>query len=434
MSGKQTVLAWIEDHQEEVIDFLSQIIQRNSTNPWFVDYKESLGEQEVQEYIGDFLKTLGLDVKLWEPNAEELKQYEGKPGYFEGRSFKGRPNLYGKLAGQGGGRSILLTGHADVVLADGEWDYPPFDGVVKDGKIYGRGAVDMKGGIAAMIMALAAIVKSGVKLKGDVTVGTLADEEAGGMGALDFIHQGYRADAAIMTEPTDLKIAPLCRGILWGKIIVKGRAGHIELEQGSYKTGGAVDAIQLARLIMAHLDQKNKEWALLRRHPLLPMPCQMYIAQIDAGVYPTTFADKAVLTFNTQYLPSERDENHRGSKLVAEIEKLIHDIAQTNDWMRENPPEVEWILDADCAETPFESEFVQTAVKASEGIGYDPQVEGSGFHTDMGWFVNVGIPTINFGPGEPRISHQHNEHLDTQELITCTKIISSMIMDWCGEV
>lgn len=116
----------------------------------------------------------------------------------------------------------------------------------------------------------------------------------------------------------------------------------------------------------------------------LPMPCQIYIAQVNAGSYPTTFADEAVLTFNAQYLPSERDENNRVSNLVREIEDLIHIIAMTDDWMRENPSQVEWILDADCAEMPFKSEFVQTAISSIKSIGYNSAVEGMGFHTDMG--------------------------------------------------
>ena len=118
---------------------------------------------------------------------------------------------------------MLLFGHVDVVKPGDKWTKDPFGAVLENGKIYGRGAVDMKGGLAAMIMAVEAVLRSGAKPAGDILVGTVVDEEAGGMGVLDFVHRGYRADACILTESTGLSIAPLCRGILWGKLVVNFR-------------------------------------------------------------------------------------------------------------------------------------------------------------------------------------------------------------------
>ena len=158
--------------------------------------------------------------------------------------FEDRPNLLGMLKGEGNGKSLMLSGHIDVVQRGSKWTYDPFAGTVEDGNIYGRGACDMKGGIAAMTMAVKAIREAGLKLKGDVKIGTVVDEEAGGMGTLALVAAGNRADACIITEPTDLQIAPLCRGILWGKLVIEGRAGHIELKQGDWRKGGAVDAIE----------------------------------------------------------------------------------------------------------------------------------------------------------------------------------------------
>ncbi len=145
-------------------------------------------EKDIQELIAGKLSQLGAEIEMWEPVAEELKQYEGMGGYYPGRDFIGRPNLAGTFGKGTAGKSLLLFGHIDVVKAGSKWTVDPFGAEVVDGKLFGRGAVDMKGGVAAMIMAVEAILRSGARLKGPVIVGTVVDEETGGMGALDFIH------------------------------------------------------------------------------------------------------------------------------------------------------------------------------------------------------------------------------------------------------
>ena len=425
------ILAWIDDHREEVIGFLQELIRIPSVNPWFDPKAEESREAEVQAVIKERMEAMGAEVKNWEPSAKELSKYEGRPGYYADHKFEGRPNQMAILKGTGGGKSLMLTGHVDVVPAASGWKEDPFGGVRRDGIIYGRGAVDMKGGIAAMIMALEAVVQSGYQLKGDVLVGTVVDEEAGGMGTLDLVDKGYRADGCILTEPTDMKIAPLCRGILWGKLIIPGRSGHIELPQGDWREGGAVDAIALARVFMDHFDRLNADWRVRKTHPYLPIPCQIYVAQINAGEYPTAFANKAEIVFNAQYLPREKDDKGLGSKVKTEIEAFVASVAQTEEWLRGNPPEIEWLIDADCGETPVSHPFVKTFDKSIRMVKGEPEIEGIGFHTDMGWFVNVDIPTVNFGPGTPRVAHQNDENLSEQDLINATKAIALTILNWC---
>lgn len=284
-----------------------------------------------------------------------------------------------------------------------------------------------------MIMAAKAIIDSRIKLSGDVKIGTVCDEEAGGMGSLAFIDRGYRADAAIMTEATEMNIAPLCRGILWGKIIIKGRAGHIEIKTGDWRKGGAVDAIALGRMYLEAIENKNREWSTMdaKNHPYLPIPCQINVAQINAGEYPTTYAGKCEIVFDMQYLPSERDENLLGGNVKRAFEEFIADFAKTNDWLKENPPEVEWLIDADCAETPVDSDFVQCIVKSSQEIDLNLGIEGSQFHTDMGWFCNVGIPTVNFGAGDPKFAHQPDESVPVKDLVDAAKVMAATIINWC---
>ncbi len=437
MLEKQTeervqVMEWIHSHREDEAQFLAALVRIPSVNPWFLSAPGPAYEKQVQELVARKLESLGAAIDRWEPDPAALAKYAGKPGYYPEHRFEERPNQVALLKGAGGGHSLLLTGHVDVVKAASGWSVDPYSASRKEGMMIGRGVVDMKGGLAAMLTAVEAIHRCGLRLMGDILVGTVVDEEAGGMGALALIDRGYRADGCIMGEPTGLKIAPMCRGILWGKLTLTGRSGHIELPQPDWRAGGAVDAIQLARLFLDHFDRLNEDWAKRKKHPLLPVPCQISPAQINAGEYPTAYANQAELIFDAQYLPSERDENLLGGRVKAEIAQLVDRVSQTNPWLQINPPRLEWLVDADCAETPVEHPFVQTCSRALTKLGLPGIIEGMGCHTDMGWFVNVGIPTINFGPGDPRVAHQNDEHLVEDDLVRATQAIAMMVMDWCG--
>lgn len=422
---------WVDDHREEMISYLGSLIRIPSINPWFSDYQEYTTEKAVQEFLADSLKKMGFHVRLWETSAEELKCFEGYPGYYEGRPMHDRPILFGEYKGTGGGRSLLLTGHADVVKVGKGWTKDPFGAEICDNRMYGRGTVDMKGGIAAMIMAARAVIECGISLRGDIQINTVPDEEAGGMGALDYVHRGYQSDGAIMTEPTNLEIGPVCRGILWGKISIPGRAGHIEMKQSHWSEGGAVDAVKLLQLYLNAIDHFNRYWAAKKQHPLMETPCQILVASVHAGEYPSAFAGSAEITFDAQYLPEDLDEKYRGSKVKKEIEEFVMKVADTDEWLQDHRPTVEWLLDADCAETPVNGEFVKAMERGARKAAGQVKINGVGSHTDMGWYVHKGIPTINFGPGSPLIAHQADEYLDMDEYIKCIKMLAAMIVEWC---
>lgn len=433
MGNKELVYEWIEQHTEEAVDLLQKLIRVPSVNAYFEEETCYKQEGKAQEVLKGFLDEMGMKTEYQYPDAEKLKEYQGKPGYYEDHKFENRPNLVGILKGRGEGRSILLSGHMDVVQRGTKWTYDPFGGTVENGKIYGRGACDMKGGIAAMTMAVKAIQASGIRLKGDIKIATVVDEEAGGMGTLALVAAGCRADACIITEPTDLQIAPLCRGILWGKLVIEGRAGHIELKQGDWREGGAVDAIEKGLLYLRAFKNLNQDWAITKNHRYMSLPCQINMAEFHAGEYPTTFANHAEIVFDAQYLPREKDENGLGSKVKKELEEFVAAVAQTDDWLKENPPHIEWMVDADCGETLDDQKFFQMTVDSARQVKPTSEIEGIGFHTDMGWFCNVGIPTMNIGPGNPRLAHHSDEFITIKDLITCTKMIASIVMDWCEE-
>jgi len=429
-ANEQDVLSWIDNNKISIIKFLQELIRVPSVTPWFGPSEGDSRESDVQALIRNKLLDINADVDTWETNIEDLKQYKDNPGYYPDHIFEGRPNQVATIHGSGGGRSLLLTGHVDVVPAGAGWSNPPFDGEIINNEIVGRGAVDMKGGIAAMVMAVEAIKRSGFRLKGDILVATVVDEEAGGMGTLDLIAKGYRADGCILTEPTDMKLAPLCRGILWGKLTVFGRSGHIELPQGDWRNGGAVDAIALARVFLDHFDRLNADWRERKNHPYLPIPCQVHIAQFNGGEYPTAFANKVEIVFDAQYLPREKDDNGMGSKVKREIETFIETVSQTEEWLRNNPPEVEWLIDADCGETDVSDPIIQMAKENLEDHGLPEIIEGVCAHVDIGWFEAKNIPSFIIGAGDPRVAHQDNESIKVDDLIKLTKFLATFIARW----
>ena len=181
---------------------------------------------------------------MFEPDAAALA---GRPLVPPGLEFAGRPQLAARVAGSGGGRSLLLNGHIDVVPADEAegWTSPPFAPEVRDGLLYGRGSCDMKGGIAAMVVAAEALARRGA-LAGDLLVATNTDEESSGAGGMALVDRGVRADGAIVTEPTGFDVWVSCRGSTYATITVPGRAGHAEIAHPGWRQGGAVNAIEKA--------------------------------------------------------------------------------------------------------------------------------------------------------------------------------------------
>jgi len=428
----------VETTFDEIVAFAQRLIRFRSVNPVFLK-SESEGEKEMQLFLGNYLSSLGFEAPdIWEPDPEDLRRkYLGKPGYVPNRTFKNRPDLVARLPGSGGGRSLMLAGHIDVVGADPTsetWTFDPFSATLHEGKIYGRGAVDMKGGIAAMIQAVRVLTVMGIKLRGDVLVGTVVDEETGGMGTLSLLDRGYKADAAIITEPTNLRVATQCRGIIWGHIYIKGRAGHIEITQPPWNQGGAVDAIALGRRVLTLLDKLNREWAGRpeKSHPLLPRPCEISVSMLQAGQHPSSFAENCRITVDVQYLAHERDENGLGGMVKREIEDYVRHALHDDPWLRRNPPRFEWFVDVDPAELDPKHEIVVTLQEALGRMGLSRELFGFEAHSDSSLFNNHGIPTVDFGPGDPFLAHQPDEYLTLDHLKKATIAIAITLADWCG--
>ena len=188
---------YIRDHQTDAVELLQALVREPSTQG---------NETGVQQVVIRKLEDLGLSVDVWDPPYDELARH---PYFVASRdTYAGSPNVVGVLKGTGGGRSLILNGHIDVVPAGdrSKWTDDPFSGAVKDGKVFGRGTTDMKGGNVSMLLAMEALIRSGIRLKGDVIFHSVIEEETGGVGTLATVLRGYRADAALIPEPTNMKL------------------------------------------------------------------------------------------------------------------------------------------------------------------------------------------------------------------------------------
>jgi len=434
---EQKITAAVAAAQDEIIQTLSDLIAFPSivkANP-----KEAgRGERDCQLYLQQRLQKLGFTTDLWEPDGPALyDKYKGRAGANKGRTFDGRPNLGGLLKGSGSGRSLMLTGHIDVVPPGPleHWTTDPFQPSLIDGFVQGRGSVDMKGGVACMLMAVQILRSLELELKGDVIFTTVVDEEIGGMGSLAMVDRGWSADAGIMTEPTANRIAPLCHGILWGKIIIDGIGGHAELTPNSWYGSGPVDAIGLCRQVLDGIDILNRRWQFdpKKNHPLMDLPNQIIVTQINAGEHPASIAGRAEIIIDVQYLPAERDEYALGGHVKREVEEHLHFICQADPYLRAHPARLNWILDADCVEIPANHPFVTLFGEAVAQAGLSPKLSGFGAHSDIGLPTGLGkTPTINFGPGDPAQAHQPNERISVRDLLDCTKALALAIHKWCN--
>jgi acetylornithine deacetylase len=180
---RRAIAAKVDEQTDALVECLSELVSIRSVNPVF-QHSEPLEEERCQRFLAARLEDLGFETDLWEPDPEELKQYRGKPGYQENRHFEKRPNLAATLRGRGAGRSVMLASHIDVVgVSESEdWEVDPFGGEIVDGRVYGRGAADMKGGVACMLAATEALLELGLRPGGDVVWASVVDEETGGHG------------------------------------------------------------------------------------------------------------------------------------------------------------------------------------------------------------------------------------------------------------
>jgi acetylornithine deacetylase len=439
---RTTVLKEIDRSRDKIIEFVERLVRFKSVNQ-ILAMNRKTEEKECQGFVAKKLRELGMEVDVWEPDPNELKKYGEKYSLNHRETYKDRPQVVGTLKGTGGGKSLILEGHVDVVPAEPreQWKHDPWKPEISDGKMFGRGTTDMKGGCGSIMFAIECIQKAGVHLKGDIQVHSTVDEEVANMGSLCVLDRGYRADACVVAEPTYLGVQPKHKGILWLRVNVKGRSGHAQMAVRHWTKGGAVSAIDKAIYLIEGLERLNDEWTGRREKPprpdkidpdgLLSVPT-INIDVIHGGTEPHIIPEECYFRSDIKYLPHESDRHKLGSIVQREIEDYLESLFKTDPWLRANRPEIIWESDAAGALTPLDHVFVETVVDSVKEVGQPGNLTGLVSCCDMSRYVNIGhIPTVIYGPGHMDQAHTVDEFIELDQIIAATKGLAMTILNWC---
>lgn len=421
------VLRLIHESQDQLVESLRKLIGYRTVTPGDNGRAETDDYRDLQHFVSWVLEDTGFDLETWEVRAAELDRFPGS-GVDPDRDLSNMPVVVGRCEGSGRGRSLILNGHYDVVppgIVD-NWRYDPFGGVVEDHRVFGRGACDMKGGIAAMLQVVRCIRDVGIELDGDLIVQTVPDEEQTCMGTLSCCQRGYSADAALIPEPTDMKVLVAMRGSLYGKITVLGRAGHAEMTQPHWTEGGAVNAILKSVRVIDALEALSNEWRTRpdKQHRFLD-PDTIVPTRIKGGEWAVTCPEQVEITFLSTFIPSTEDA-------LEEIASQIRRTSKLDPWLCEHPPRLEtdeWWYGAEVDE---KEPIVQVGLGTLRDLGLEPELTGYGSLTDAIHLINyAGIPTISIGPNR-QPAHMANECVEIDELVNTAKAIALVVMRWCG--
>ena len=410
---------WVEEHREEMISFLQTILRIPSVTGT---------EGEIQEFLSGYLKEMGAQVDFFVPSLEELSKH---PAFVKSDlPYEGRPNVVAVFPGAGGGQSLLFNGHVDVIPEGPEenWIHGCWSGDVKDGKIYGRGASDMKSGVAAMTMAMKAIKECKISLQGDVISEYVMDEELTGNGTLACVMKGYQADAGICCETSSMCVQPGSIGRIWFQIKVKGKAAGIQ------KRYEGVNAIDLGYIVTKAVSAFEELRLQKVSHPLYPdilssIPCM--IGQFESGSYASAFPDACVLKGSMATVPGEDS-----AKVKQEfVDFVCETCAKESEWLKENPPEIEFTgYFAEPSAISTDSPIVECLKNEfTQVMGEEPVISGRQGAADIRHMNQYGdTPTVIFGPGNTDQMHANNEWCMVEDYINAIKILALTIVKWCG--
>jgi acetylornithine deacetylase len=384
-------------------------------------------EGAVGAVVGRAFSERGLDVDTWEATREETEPYREHVG--EQSSYENRPNIAGTRRGAGNGRSILLNAHTDTVDPGDPtaWKGDPLSGNLEGDLLYGRGSCDMKGGLVTHLVALDALSDLGLGLRGDVTVAATVGEENGGLGALSTVLRGYRADAAIITEPTRLALVPAQGGSLIFRLKIPGRSAHAAVRDEG------VSALEKFGPIFENLRELEQERNGVLSHPLydgVSNKVPINIGVVRAGNWASTVPESLVAEGRVGLMPGEEVDLFKD--LLAE---RIATIADRDPWLREHPPELEWFGGQFApAEVEPDAPICEAVKAAHERVtGEKPSVEGVPYGADMRLFIDFGgIPCVMYGAGDVNVAHAPDEHISITELLTATTTVACLLLDWCG--
>ena len=412
----------LEARKNEYLDNLKKLVAQDTQ---VIGHGIDGGKEENgQAFIEKILKEMGASVSR-EPVTEEIIQRglsefsEGNPGH-NYTDYK-RDNLAGLFKG-GKGRSLIFNGHVDTMPA-GEmslWETDPWTPTEKNGKIYGLGSADMKGGLMASVMAVKLLQDAGIELPGDVTILSVVDEEGGGNGSLAAMLAGHRADAAVVCEHTADSLIVAHMGFIFFQVDVSGVALH------SGRKWDGVNAIDKAVQLMQALKDLENKWLLKYKHPLLPPP-NLNVGVISGGSAGSTVPDLCTFKLCLHYQPNVQTYD----SIVKEVTEALLLRSRGDEWLKDNPPRISVYQAGGAFEMDPEHEFVKTAGRSFEAaFGFAPQVVGSPAGCDARLFRNIGqMPVFISGPGLGQ-GHRPNEYVEIDEYLNYILFYALLILEW----
>ena len=376
------------------LELLSDLVKINSVNPSLVP--GAPGEGEVAEFIGEYLRGLGLETRV-----EDVEV--------------GRSNAVGTLKGEGGGPVLMLNGHTDTVGIE-YMEIDPLDPVVKEGRMYGRGTNDMKGGLAAILSATKALVDSGETLKGDLVVAAVCDEEFASIGTERLVEE-VEVDAAIVCEPTEFQVLVAHKGFAWIDIETRGVAAH----GSAWQIG--VDAIAKMGKVQVGLESLQEDSLMKRSHRLVGPP-SVHSSIIKGGRELSTYPDRCTLKVERRLIPGETKDD-----VEAELDGLLSSIGDID-------PKIEGDFDITFYRGPLEvstdAEICKVLVECSQEVrGETPHFVGGSGWMDTQIIAEKGVPAVAFGPIGSG-AHAAVEYVEVDSVVDTARVLESVVRRFCG--
>jgi acetylornithine deacetylase len=376
---------------DPAVTLLRDLVAIDSVNPSLSS--GARGEAEIARRIAHELEAIGLRVEVTD-------------------AAPGRPNVVGVLDGRAPGRSLMFCGHTDTVGVSGM--SRPFIPEIRDGRLFGRGAQDMKGGVAAMIGAVRRLAESGGLAQGQVIVAAVVDEEHASIGA-EVLVTKWRADAAVVTEPTGLDVAVAHKGFQWIALETRGRAAH-----GS-RPGDGRDAILRMGRVLTRLESLDRRLQQGPLHPLLGT-ASLHASLIEGGHELSSYPARATLQYERRTLPNESSDVAR-----AEAEAILTELK------REDPEfegEARLVLGRDAYEIDAGSRLPSLLADAAKAAGCAASVAGMTFWTDAAILGAAGTPSVLFGPGGAGL-HSTEEYVMVDDVCRCRDALVALARAWC---
>lgn len=408
----------IDNHQEELLEILSKLVAFPTPAP------PGRNSDDAQAYIVDFLKSNGFDIDQWDlykhdsivvgtKNSVESSQYH----------------------------SLILNGHMDVasIQEDEKWQTNTFEMVVKQGKVFGRGVADMKGAIAAMLMAIKVLNDANVSLPGELKFESVIGEESGEAGTWDAIKHGHKADFAIVGDISDFHIQGQ-GGVITGWITVKSdQTFHDATRRQMMNAGGRLkgaSAIEKMTKIITGLNELERDWAVNKSYPgVAPGSDTINPAVIEGGRNAAFIADECRLWVTVHFYPNEDYQ-----EVIKEVEDHLNRVAQADVWLKDHMPIYKWggksmvedrgevfpALDLDTKSKPVSilKNAHQVVVNEAPIVDVSPSV------TDGGWFGHTNIPAAIYGPGTIDEAHSVDESVEISDLVKYTKVLVQFMYEW----